>query len=230
MNVFLNYLKNGKTFLITSVLFLIFSLVTLLFIDSSSTPVFNKMIHHTWMNIFFINLTFMGDAFFIVLMSLFIIFYLQKTRLGLKLLLGLSITMFLVQLLNQIFIYENFQFYVENGQYLFGDSNKSNRSISTIISSHTAVVFTWATILCIKIKEIKYQRLFFFLSIFVAFSRLYLAPHQYFHLITGAGVGLVSGLLVYLFQINFIAALKKSVRLLKLNSEISDRYTAYQIR
>lgn len=230
MNVFLNYLKNGKTFLITSVLFLFFSLITLLLINPSSTPVYSILIHHVWMNIFFINLTFMGDSFFIILMVVFIIFYLQKTRLGLKLLLGLMITTFFVQLLNQIFMVDSFQFYVENGQYLFGNSIKSNLSINTVISSHTAVAFTWATILSIKIKEIKYQKLFFFLSIFVAFSRLYLAPHQFFHLITGAGVGLLSGLLVYLFQINFISALKKSTRLLKLNSDIADRYNIFQIR
>jgi membrane-associated phospholipid phosphatase len=230
MNVFLNYLKNGKTFLITSVLFLFFSLITLLLINPSSTPVYSKLIHHVWMNIFFINLTFMGDSFFIILMVVFIIFYLQKTRLGLKLLLGLMITTFFVQLLNQIFIVDSFQFYVENGQYLFGNSIKSNLSINTVISSHTAIAFTWATILSIKIKEIKYQKLFFFLSIFVAFSRLYLAPHQFFHLIIGAGVGLLSGLLVYLFQINFISALKKSTRLLKLNSDIADRYNIFQIR
>ena len=230
MNVFLNYLKNGKTFLITSGLFLIFSLFILLLINPSSTPIFNKMVHHTWLNIFFINLTFMGDSFFIILMSVFIIFYYQKIKLGLKLLLGFSITMFLVQLLNQIFIYESFQLYIENGQYFLGNSTKSIGSLSTIISSHTAIVFTWATILSITIKHIKYQRLFFFLSIFVAFSRLYLAPHQYFQLITGAGVGLLSGLLVYLLQINFISSLKKSARLLKLNSEISDRYTSFQIR
>jgi membrane-associated phospholipid phosphatase len=230
MNGFLNYLKNGKTFLITSGLFLIFSLFTLLLIEPSSTPVFNKWVHHTWMNIFFINLTFMGDSFFIILMSVFIFFYLQKIKLGLKLLLGLIITMFFVQLLNQIFIYDNFQFYYENGQYLFGNSSKSTGSLSTIISSHTAIVFTWATILSIKIKQIKYQRLFFFLSIFVAFSRLYLAPHHYFHLITGAAVGLLSGMLVYLLQINFMTSLKKSARLLKLNSDLSDRFSPFQIR
>jgi membrane-associated phospholipid phosphatase len=230
MNVFLNYLKNGKTFLITTGLFLIFSLFTLLLIDPSSTKIFNKMVHHNWMNIFFINLTFLGDSFFIILMSVFIIFYLQKTKLGLKLLLGMVITIFFVQLLNQLFINENFQFYYENGQYLFGNSSTSSGSLSTIISSHTAIVFTWATILSIKIKKTKYQKLFFFLSILVAFSRLYLAPHQYFHLITGAGVGLLSGLLVYLFQINLILALKKSTRLLKLNAELANRYTTFQIR
>lgn len=230
MNVFLNYLKNGKTFLITSGLFLIFSLITLLFIETSSTPAFNKMIHHTWMNVLFINLTFIGDAFFIILISAFIIFYLQKIRLGFKLLLGLVITMFFVQLLNQFFVYHHFQFYIENGQYLLGNSKNVKGSLNTVISSHTAIAFTWATILSIKVKEIKYQRLFFFLSVLVAFSRLYLAPHQYFHLITGAGVGLLSGLLVYLFQINFISSLKKSTRLLQLNSEITDRYTVFQIR
>jgi membrane-associated phospholipid phosphatase len=230
MNVFLNYLKNGKTFLITSGLFLIFSLFTLLLIDSHSTPAFNKIIHQTWMNIFFVNLTFIGDSFFVILMSLFIIFYLNKIKLGFKLLLGLMITMFFVQLLNQIFIDDNFQFYIENGQYLFGNSTKSNQSLGTVISSHTAIVFTWATILSIKIKDIRYQRLFFFLAIFVAFSRLYLAPHLYFHLITGAGVGLLSGLLVYLLQINFIAALRKSARLLKLNADIANRYSPFQIR
>ena len=230
MNVFLNYLKNGKTFLITSGLFLIFSLITLLFIDNSTTPIFNKLIHHSWMNIFFINLTFMGDSFFILLMSVFIIFYLQKIKLGLKLLLGLTITFSFVQLLNQIFIEDSFQFYVENGQYLFGIQSKASDSLNTVISSHTSIVFTWATILSIKIKQIKYQRLFFLLSILVAFSRLYLAPHNYMHLIIGAGVGLISGLLVYLLQINFILSLKKSARLLKLNTELSNRYASFQIR
>lgn len=230
MNVFLNYLKNGKTFLMTSVLFLIFSLITLFIISTSSTPVFYKMIHYAWMNVLFINLTFMGDAFFIILTSVFVIFYLQKIRLGLKLLLGLLITMVFVQLLNHVFVNHQFQFYVENGQYLLGNSRNAMGSLNTVISSHTAIAFTWATILSIKVKEIKYQKLFFFLSVLVAFSRLYLAPHQYFHLITGAGVGLLSGLLVYLFQINFISSLKKSARLLQLNSEITDRYTVFQIR
>jgi len=182
------------------------------------------------LNFIFINITFMGDAFFMVLMSVFVIFYLQKLRLGLKLLLGLFITMTLIQLVNNMILYDKFDIYIESGQYLFDSSTQTARQFNTVISSHTAIAFTWATILSIRIKLSGWQRLFFVISILVAFSRLYLAPHFYFHLITGASIGLVSGLMVYLLQTNLLSSMKKSIRLLQLSGNDRAQYTELQIR
>jgi membrane-associated phospholipid phosphatase len=230
MNEFLNHLKNGKTFLITSGLFLIFSLLTFFLIGVSATPIFYKMAHPKWLNVFFINLTFMGDSFFVIMMSVFVVYYLQKIKLGLKLLLVLMIAMLLVQLLNYIVFPENYHLYIESGQYILDKQSKSLFPSTTITSSHTAVVFAWATILSIKIKQSKYQKLFFLLSVLVAFSRLYLAPHSYLHIIIGSFVGLISGILVYFIQISFVHALRKSSRLYKLNKVINHNYAEYQIR
>jgi len=229
MNEFLNHVKNGKTFLITSGLFLIFSLLTLFLIGVSATPIFYKMAHPKWLNIFFINLTFMGDSFFVIMMSVFVIYYLQKIKLGLKLLLGLMITMIFVQLFNYIIFPENYHLYIESGQYILGKQSKSLFVSNTIISTHTAVVFAWATILSIKIKQSNYQKLFFFIYILVAFSRLYLAPHSYLHIIMGSFVGLISGLLVYFLQIIFVYTLRKSTRLYQLNRVNNHNYAEFQI-
>lgn len=229
MNEFLNHLKNGKTFLITSGLFLIFSLLTLFMIGVYATPIFYKLAHQKWLNIFFINLTFMGDSFFVIMMSVFVIYYLQKIKIGLKLLLGLMITMIFVQLFNYIIFPENYHLYVENGQYILGKQSKSLFVSNTIISSHTAIVFAWAAILSVEIKRFKYQKLFFLLSILVAFSRLYLAPHYFMHIITGSFVGLISGLLVYLLQTIFVFTLRKSTRLLQLNRQNNHNYAEFQI-
>jgi len=230
MTLFFNYLKNGKAFLTTSGLFLIFSLITSMLINSTANPLFTNIVHYPWLNFIFINITFMGDAFFIILISVFIIFYLQRLRLGLKLLLGLTITMLLIQLLNNEILFDKFSIYTENGQYLFNTQLNKNNPINTIISTHTAVVFTWASILSIKIKQEKWQRLFFVIAVFVAFSRLYLAPHLFFHLLTGAGIGLFSGLLVYVLQTNIMTSLKKSIRLLQLSGADKDSFTELQIR
>ena len=229
MNEFLNPLKNGKTFLITSGLFLILSLFTVLFIDLNAIPIFHKLTNEKWSNFFFINLTFMGDSFFVIMMSVFIIYYLQKIKLGLKLLLGLMITMLFVQLLNYFISPENYHLYIESGQYVLGKQSKPLIAYNTIISSHTAVVFAWATILSIKIKQSNYQKLFFSLSVLVAISRLYLAPHSYLHIIIGSFVGLISGLLVYLFQTIFVYTLKKSTRLYQLNRVNNHNYAELQI-
>lgn len=229
MNEYLNHLKKGKTFLITSGLFLIFSLLTLFIIGVSELPIFYKLEHQKWLNIFFINLTFMGDSFFVIMMSVFLIYYLQKIKLGLKLLLGLMITMIFVQLLNYIIFPESYHLYMESGQYILSNQSKSLFETNTIISSHTAIVFVWSTILSIEIKQYKFQRLFFLLSILVAFSRLYLAPHFYIHIITGSFLGLISGLLVYLFQTIFVFASRKSARLYQLNRVNNHSYAEFQI-
>lgn len=230
MNLFFGYLKNGKTFLATSGLFLIFSLLTLPLINTAINPLFSTVNHYSWLNVVMINITFMGDSFFVVLLSVYLILYKQKTTLGLKLLLGLLFTMFLVQMVNNAILFENYSIYMEYGQYVFDSPAKIDMQLPTIISSHTAVVFCWSTILSIRIKKSVWQMLFFFISIIVAFSRLYLAPHFFYHLITGATAGLTSGLFVYLLQTNILNSLKKTIRLLQLSNSHRERYTELQTR
>jgi membrane-associated phospholipid phosphatase len=219
MKTYMSYLKNGRSFILTSILFLFFSYLSLFIFNPELVPLHKVISHLQWLNVFFINVTFIGDAYFSLLLALFMLFYFQKYKLGLKILSGLFITLFITQLINNLMSPLSFHLYFENGQYLIPDNTFLPDDIG-IVSSHTALGFSWAIIVSNHLKTKLWHKILFTAIILLAFSRLYLAPTSFLSVTIGATVGIIAAFCVYCSQYYFMIFIKKSNRLFQLKSSI----------
>ncbi len=93
---------------------------------------------HTFLkNIFFVNITFMGDAVFGFSLAVAVILLFNKTKEGLALLFAVTVTLFIVQVIKNIFYTgDTVQLFFEKSTYFFDDEESI---IQSVISSHTAI-------------------------------------------------------------------------------------------
>ena len=150
--------------------------------------------HHFWSDVFFVNFTFLGDGWF----AIFLVGYLAyiKSPVWKKMAIVSGLTMLLVQLLKNLYVGGDWQFYVEEGQYLHfvNPENLNGRLIP--VSGHTALAFALAGI---WVSVLKYRTQVIALAaaaVLVAVSRMYLAGQGLTALTTGALTGLMSVTLI----------------------------------
>jgi membrane-associated phospholipid phosphatase len=158
----------------------------------------NFQIHHhpVWLNIFFINYTFMGDGFFVLTIIVLYFYYFKKHKKALLLLFSFLLTEMIVQLIKNHFNIVSFNLSLEDGQYLFADET-SILHFQSFPSGHTAHAFTVCSIFIMMSKNKKWQVSVFIGAVLMAVSRIYLAPHSIIDIVAGAGIGSICALLVY---------------------------------
>jgi len=151
--------------------------------------------HPFWLNVFFVNYTFMGDGIFAVCLSAFVGLYLQKRTTGIQLFAGFMISAFLVQLMKNLISPAAITLFVEQGQYLFFTDEQVLANYHSLPSGHTATAFSITTILALNIRSVKAQFSLLFAAMLLAFSRMYLAQHQLGEIVVAVITGSISGIL-----------------------------------
>ncbi len=149
--------------------------------------------HPFWLNVFFINYTFTGDSLFIISLSAFLLIYLKKIQLGTQLFVAFVICTFLVQLIKNWISPGGFELFIEQGQYLFSTDTAPTADQFSFPSGHTAISFSMTTIFALNSKKTISQIFLLLAAFLLAFSRIYLAQHQLFEVISGMIIGSISG-------------------------------------
>jgi membrane-associated phospholipid phosphatase len=157
--------------------------------------------HPAWLNIFFVNYTFIGDGIFAACFVAFVLFYLKKRRTGLSLLYAFLIQGFFVQLIKNIPSASDPRLFFETGQYLYY-TGKASLDYASFISGHTASVFALATTLILLMKKNYWQLPVLLIALLAAYSRMYLAGHQLSAVLTGAALGSFAGILAIIFVVD----------------------------
>ena len=150
--------------------------------------------HPFWLNVFFINYTFMGDGFFALSLIAILHFYYGKKQQAYTLLSSFIISGSVVQVIKNLANASLPKFYFEAGTYLQFTDGITLSADSGLISAHTATAFAIATVMALMIKNKKMQLLSVAAAALVGYSRIYLAGHFLMDVITGATIGTVSGL------------------------------------
>jgi membrane-associated phospholipid phosphatase len=180
--------------LITSIFFLVLNGKEAAFISLNSY-------HPFYLNVFFINFTFMGDGVFALCLVAAIIYYFKKRKLGFALLYSFLISGLAVQIIKNIVNSTGPKLYFEAGTYLNFINDVTLGGHAGFPSGHTASAFAIATVLALMMKNKKLQLLILMAAILVGYSRIYLAQHFLVDVIIGALLGTVSGILsFYLVQ------------------------------
>jgi membrane-associated phospholipid phosphatase len=183
--------------------------------------------HPFWLNVFFINYTFMGNGLFVIGLVFILLFFFNKNKLGMAVLYSFLLSGFLVQLLKNINNLLHPTIYFEAGQYLFLTGKNEIAYQNGFLSGHTAIAFALATVLILVIKNSKWQLPLLVAAILLGYSRIYLAQYYLPEIMVGAVVGTFSGIgSVYLaYHLNnYKYYLKKFFSINKAESITTERH------
>jgi membrane-associated phospholipid phosphatase len=157
--------------------------------------------HPFYLNVFFINYTFMGDGIFAICLVALMFFYFKRKQCGFALLYSFLISGLAAQLIKNLVNSPRPKIYFEAGTYLNFVDGITLSGSSSFPSGHTATAFAIATVLVLMMKNKNLQLLILMAAVLVGYSRIYLAQHFLPDVIVGAFLGTVSGVLsFYLVQ------------------------------
>lgn len=174
--------------------------------------------HPFYLNVFFINYTFMGDGIFALCLVAVMLFYFKRKKMGFALLYSFLISGVAVQIIKNLVNAPRPKLYFEAGTYLNFIDGVTLSGNGGFPSGHTATAFAIATVLVLLMKNRKFQLLILLASALVGYSRIYLAQHFLLDVIAGALLGTVSGVLSFYLVQNRITIKRSMEHIYKVPS------------
>ncbi|MDN3656719.1 phosphatase PAP2 family protein [Ferruginibacter paludis] len=161
--------------------------------------------HPFWLNVFFINYTFVGDGIFaFCLIAIAWLFFKRKEE-GKALLISFILSGLATQIIKNLVNAPRPKLYFEAGQYLHFIDGVSLANNSSFPSGHTATAFALATVLVLMARNKNAQLVVLLAAATVGYSRIYLAQHFLLDVMIGAVIGTASGILAVYFALNLNA-------------------------
>jgi membrane-associated phospholipid phosphatase len=167
--------------------------------------------HPFYLNVFFINYTFIGDGIFAICLIAVMFFYFKRKQQGFALLYAFLISGITAQIIKNLVNSPRPKIYFEAGTYLHFIDGVTLSGSSGFPSGHTATAFAIATVLVLMMKNKNWQLIILMAAILVGYSRIYLAQHFLLDVIAGSLVGSVSGILAFYLVQNRIS-IKRSIK------------------
>jgi len=167
--------------------------------------------HSFYLNVFFINYTFIGDGIFACCLVAAMFIYFKKKETSLALLISFLISGLAVQLIKNIVHAPRPRLYFEAGTYINYIDGVTLSNYASFPSGHTATAFAIASVLVLMSSNKIWQLAIFFAALLVGYSRIYLAQHFLLDIIIGMLLGTVAGIIsFYLLRSNI--SLKRSFK------------------
>jgi membrane-associated phospholipid phosphatase len=171
----------------------------LLLIQGKTTAFITLNTYHPfWLNVFFINYTFMGDGIFALCLAGLYLFYFKKRRTGLALLYTFLLSGAIVQLIKNLINSPRPKLFFEPGRYANFINDISLTNNSSFPSGHTAMAFALATVFVLMMRNKNWQLPVLVAAAMAGYSRIYLAQHFLGDVLMGACIGTCSGLVAYM--------------------------------
>lgn len=194
----LSFFRNNRTYFTGFLCCLTAGLLLLLFNGKAATFTSLNTYHPYWLNVLFINYTFMGDGIFALCLIALYLFYFKKRKEGMALLYAFLLSGIVVQVIKNLTSSPRPRLFFEPGRYLHFIDNVSLANNSSFPSGHTATAFAIATVLIIMMKNKKWQLPVVMAAALVGYSRIYLAQHFFADVLVGACIGTGSAVLSYI--------------------------------
>lgn len=182
-----------------------------------------NQLHNAILNLTFESITFLGDGWFIIVSSVFILVFVKKHRkLAFIILLSYISSGIFAQIIKNIIAAPRPKVYFElhHYQYYLDTFASSRIGFNSFPSGHTASFFALATVLSNYCKRRYVCTSLLILSILVGYSRIYLAHHFLMDVFVGAIIGVVFGSLSVIWYNKIIEnpIIKKKIDSLKHSS------------
>ncbi len=188
-----SYIKRSQGFC-TALSILIIAGILLLSIYGKSACFISLNSYHTfWLDVFFINYTFIGDGIFSICLIAAFLFFNKTKKQFLALLVSFLLAGLGTQIIKNIFNAPRPKIFFEAGQYLHFIDGVSLANNYSFPSGHTATAFAIAAVLVYFINNKNQQILLLLAAALVGYSRIYLAQHFLLDVLAGAILGTISG-------------------------------------
>ena len=158
--------------------------------------------HVYWLDVFFINYTFLGDGLFAVLCIIVYYFYFKQKQQGVAMLISFIIIAIIVQAAKNLFNSPRPRLFFSPGQYTHFIEGVSLANNSSFPSGHTACAFAIATVMVLMANNKITQLALLTAALLVGYSRIYLGQHFLLDVIVGAVIGTASGITGFYMAIN----------------------------
>ena len=165
--------------------------------------------HPFFLNVFFVNYTFMGNSLFAFALILLLVFYFKKYRLASSLFISVLLTVLFVQIIKNLIHGAAISWYIERGQYLFFEDESGLGNYYSFPSGYTATGFAIASIMAAQQNNAMKVLLIYVGAGILGFSRIYLAQHNLSEVLGGATIGMAAAFIslniIQHFGLNFKA-------------------------
>ena len=198
----------------TLVFLLIISTASLLFFGNTFNNTPSNSHHPFWLNVFFINYTFMGDGIFAICLVAIFLFYFKRKKEGKAILLAFIFTEIIIQLVKNCMNVSRPGIFFEDGQTIF-NTGFSATTQYTFLSGHTAIAFALATVF-VTVAKSAWQLPILAAAVLLGYSRIYLTQHALGDVLTAAVLGTVSGLFAVHFVYNQANSVTKFLNIFKI--------------
>lgn len=192
-------IKNKSVYFIGLIVLLMTGIILLILHGKFALFIQLNSYHPFWLNVFFVNFTFMGDGIFAICIVAVCFLYFKKQKEGLALLYAFLLSELTVQIIKNLVNSPRPKLFFEQGQYMFFGDGVSAPNNFSFPSGHTATAFAIATVLILFIKNKKWQVPVLLAAALLGFSRIYLAQHYLTDIIAGASIGICSAFTGYSF-------------------------------
>lgn len=190
---------------------LCFGILFLLFYGKEAAFISLNSYHPFYLNVFFINYTFIGDGIFALCLIGVMFFYYKRKKCGFALLYSFLISGIAAQIIKNLVYSPRPKLYFEAGTYLNFIDGVTLSGNAGFPSGHTATAFAIATVMVLMMKNKNRQLLILLAAFLVGYSRIYLAQHFLLDVMAGAMLGSVSGILAFYLAQNRIS-IKKTIK------------------
>lgn len=198
MQNLLKEIRSKKIYFLTLFFLLLLSFLFVFFYSKKESFILLNTYHSFWLNVFFINYTFIGDGIFAVGLIGFLYFYIKNKNLAINVFYSFLFSGIGSQIIKNLVNSPRPKLYFEAGTYLDFIDGISLSGYSSFPSGHTAIAFAIATVFVLTTKNKNWQLIILFVALLVGYSRIYLAQHFLIDVTIGALLGCVSGLLAFL--------------------------------
>ena len=191
-------IKSNKIFFLLYGMALLTGIAILILFSKADGFIFLNLFHRPYLDVIFRFLTFLGDGWFIIALTI-LLFFIRKKRLALLVVSSYALSGLIVMGLKNLINAPRPKTYFENSDYKMLINLNDLFSFGSFPSGHTTSAFALATVLACYFSNKKYSPLLIIYACLVGYSRIYLAQHFLLDVLCGSffRCSFCSGLLVF---------------------------------
>ena len=201
--------KENKVFFLGYILLMVVAIFILIAYSKAEGFFLMNPIHHNYLNLIFIPLTYLGDGLFVIAFAL-VLFFLKRKFLSLMIISSYLLSGIIAQVLKYFITEARPAFYLEKSNYPYFIDGVTLHNFHSFPSGHTASAFALAAVLSFSVMNKTHSLIFLILAALVGYSRIYLGNHFMDDVLAGSAIGLLSSIISWMY---FEKIFKKVLRI-----------------
>ena len=195
-------IKNNIFFFLSFLLLCILSCYILFTYDKQSDFILLNSYHSALLDKIFIFFTALGNGWLMIIVGL-LCFFLKKKKLPFLILSSFLLSGLIAQILKYFIDEARPGILLEHTNYQYFIKDVTLHSNASFPSGHTASAFAFAAVLAFYCKNKWLAIPLFMYACLVGYSRIYIGDHFLNDVLAGAVIGVISGVVCYLFLENY---------------------------